>query len=1651
MFFARRSCVSARLSRPFSRMAGLFACLLFLAAASSAFASGPQVQFSGTIVALGGGFTTPSSLAVDPSGNVYVVNSASSSGTVMEIPVGCQSSSCVTSLGVAFNEPTGVAVDASGDVFVVNFTGTTVTEIPSGCTSSSCTKSLGGGFQNPTGVALDSMGNIYVADYGNLSVKEMGPTCSSSSCVSILGGGTNQPQGLAVDSSGNVYYAAMNPSPSVWEIPLNCESSSCEKALGSGFNQPQGLAVDGFGDVYVVDSANTSLLEIPASCIAGSNNASCMTTLGSFNYPNGVAVDANGNPYVADTNNNAVKEIMLRGVNFFSANVGTPTAAQTLSFTFTEAGAIAVPKLLTQGATGLDFQDAGTGSCTTNGGGHTYSAGASCTVDVTFTPKYPGVRYGVVELTTTTGTAVATAYVYGTGEGPQITFNTGTNQIFLGSGFQYPSEVAVDASGNVYVADPFNGDGEINEILAAGGYSTVENLGSGFDQPVGVAVDGGANVFVADTSNDAVWEMTPACQSTSCMTQMGGGFNHPRAVAVDGAGNIFVADYGNNEVKEIPAGCTNAEYVSGACSVTPLGGGFLFPQGVAVDGMGDVFVGDTGNGYVKEIPPGCLSSSCVQRLAANFSFSGPTGVAVDGGGNVYVDDTGNNIVEEIPPGCAAVACMQFLGNGFNSPTGVAIDGAGDVFVGDSNNGLVDELTFSVVPTFNFAATAPGQTSTDSPVTVFVANEGNQPLNLSTVTYPPDFPEASGVSTDCVSSSTPTAANPCTLSIDFSPQLSSSGSLDEAVSLTDNSLNADPSVTQSIAVTGTAALAPSMTSPTPSSTLSGSSVTFQWNPGAGSTAFVLDVGTTGPGASDIYAGSSTTATSVGPITVPTTGANLFVQLGYRVNGTWQYLEFVYTEAGTLSPPSMTSPTPGSTLSGSSATFQWTPGSGAVAFKLLVGTTGVGASDVYAGKSTTATSVGPLTVPTTGANLYVQLQYLLNGTWTKINYTYTQAGTLQAPSMTSPTPGTTLSGSSVTFQWNPGSGAIAFMLYVGTTGYGSHNVYKSGETTGTSVSVTNVPTTGANLYVQFYYYLNSAWQTIDYLYTQAGTLTPPSMISPAPGSLLSASTATFQWSPGSGNQAFRLDVGTTGVGAYDVYAGSTTTATSVGPLTIPTTGADLYVQLYYQVNGKWNSIAYVYTQAGTLQVPSMTSPAPGTTLSGSSVTFQWNPGSGAVAFKLLVGTTGAGASDVYAGKSTTATSVGPITVPTTGADLYVQLQYLLNGTWTKINYTYTQAGTLQAPSMTSPTPGSTLSGSSVTFQWNPGSGAVAFMLYVGTTGYGSHNVYNSGETTGTSVSVTNVPTTGANLYVQFYYYLNSAWQTIDYLYTQAGTLTPPSMTSPAPGSLLSGSSVTFQWSPGSGNQAFRLDVGTTGVGADDVYAGSTTTATSVGPLTVPTTGADLYVQLYYQVNGKWNSTAYLYTQAGTLAAPSMTSPTPGTTLSGSSATFQWTPGSGAVAYKLLVGTTGVGASDVYAGKSTTATSVGPITVPTTGADLYVELEYEVNGAWSKINYVYTQSGTLQAPSMTSPTPGSTLSGSSVTFQWTPGSGAVAFMLYVGSKAAGGHDVYEGSPTTATSVGPLTVPTTGGKLYVTLWYEVNGAWQSIPYLYTQASPAS
>jgi len=354
----------------------------------------------------------------------------------------------------------------------------------------------------------------------------------------------------------------------------------------------------------------------------------------------------------------------------------------------------------------------------------------------------------------------------------------------LGGGFSDPFGVAVDGSGNVYVAD--QGNSAVKEMPAGcASSSCVITLGGGFSAPQGVAVDGSGNVYVADQGHNAVKEMANTCTATlysssGCtVTTLGGGFSHPNGVAVDGSGNVYVADNGNSAVKKMANTCTATLYSSSGCTVTTLGGGFSYPGGLAVDSSGNVYVGDFSNNAVKKMANTCTatlySSSGCTVTTLGGGFSDPTGVAVDGSGNVYVADQGNSAVKKMANTCTATlysssgCTVTMLGGGFRYPSGVAVDGSGNVYVADQVNNAVKEMVRHGV---SFTSTNVGSSTTQTlTFTIYSSGTIGVPAVLTQGATGLDFTDTgNGTCTTTNGSGNTYDANAtCTVIVEFTPK------------------------------------------------------------------------------------------------------------------------------------------------------------------------------------------------------------------------------------------------------------------------------------------------------------------------------------------------------------------------------------------------------------------------------------------------------------------------------------------------------------------------------------------------------------------------------------------------------------------------------------------------------------------------------------------------------------------------------------------------------------------------------------------------------------------------------------------------------------------------------------------------------------------
>ena len=378
------------------------------------------------------------------------------------------------------------------------------------------------------------------------------------------------------------------------------------------------------------------------------------------------------------------------------------------------------------------------------------------------------------------------------------------------------------------------------------------------------------------------------------------------------------------------------------------------------------------------------------------------------------------------------------------------------------------------------------------------------------------------------------------------------------------------------------------------------------------------------------------------------------------------------------------------------------------------------------------------------------------------------------------------------------------------------------------------------------------------------------------------------------------------------------------------------------------SYVFIQ------PGIYAPANGSTLTGTTVTFQWNGYPGATAYWLDVGSTPEGNNYEQTGSLSSSTLSYTVNgLPSDGSPVYATWWYNVNGQWQYTEYSYTaynQNGSLGV--ITSPTPGSTLPGSTVTFSWAAGGGATAYWIDAGSTPGGNQYLQSGNIGNVTSYTVTGLPTNGSTVYVTLWSLVSGQWLNNQYTYTaynQSGS--QGVLTMPAPGSTLPGSTVTFSWSAGAGASGYWLDLGNVPSGNQYLQSGNLGNVLQVTANGLPTNGSTVYATLYTLVNGQWLPNAYTYTafsQQSSLGV--MQTPTPGSTLYGNTQTFVWNAGSGASAYWLDIGSTPSGNNYYQSGNLGNVLSTTVNTLPANGSQIYVTLWSLVDGQWLNNQYTY-----------------------------------------------------------------------------------------------------
>jgi hypothetical protein len=339
----------------------------------------------------------------------------------------------------------------------------------------------------------------------------------------------------------------------------------------------------------------------------------------------------------------------------------------------------------------------------------------------------------------------------------------------------YPYGFAVDGAGNLYIADTVNQ--RVRKVNSSGVITTVAGTGtrafSGdggpatsaeLSDPLNLAVDGSGNLYIADSGNHRVRRVDSSGTITTVAGTGTPGFSgdggpatsaelaYPYGVAVDGSGNLYIADNGNQRVRKVnSSGMITTVAGTGTGGFSGDGGPATSAMlngadDVAVDDSSNLYIVDNGNQRVRKVDGSGTITTVAGTGSSGFSGDGgpatsaelanPGNVAVDGSGNLYIGDTSNHRVRKVNSSgtittVAGTGTAGFSGDGGPAtsaqlayPQEMAVDGSGNLYIADRENQRVRKVDPDTVPPQTTITSGPsGATNDPTPTFGFSSSEG----------------------------------------------------------------------------------------------------------------------------------------------------------------------------------------------------------------------------------------------------------------------------------------------------------------------------------------------------------------------------------------------------------------------------------------------------------------------------------------------------------------------------------------------------------------------------------------------------------------------------------------------------------------------------------------------------------------------------------------------------------------------------------------------------------------------------------------------------------------------------------------------------------------------------------------------------------------
>jgi len=648
-----------------------------------------------------------------------------------------------TSFSIA--SPRGVALDAAGNLFISDASNHRVLKVDAqGLLSTvagngECGSSGDGGAATaaavcaPAGLALDAAGNLYIALPLSHKVRMVSPTgvittVAGTGFAGPLGNpgpatqrSLDEPVDVVVASTGRLYIAdargkvvyGVEPTGYMFRIAgwgRYGDRGDGGDSVNATLREPRSVAVDRFDDLYIADRADNRIRKVEPgtgrsgriSTVAGggSGGDGGPAILASLQGPEGVDVDPFGNIYIADSGNNRVRKVSAglvittvagngqshHGGDGWLASVSSMYSPDSVAVDGTGRLFIGIQRdhrvrmvshdlMITTVAGNGDVAYGGDGGPATQAALYAPHGMAFDAAGNLFIADAGNNR---VRRVSTDGTILTWA---GNGQFAYSGDGSGSPSAAL----RFPTDVAVDGAGNIFIADSYNN--RVRKVSAAGFISTVAGMGDeGFSgdggpataaklsRPWSVAVDPAGNLFIADSGNNRVRRVSTDGTISTVAGSGAAGFSgdggpatsallkQPLGVAVDAAGNLFIADAGNRRVRRVSTDGT-VSTVAGDGSWGYRGDGgpataaALHPLGVEVDAQGSLFIADPTYNVVRRVSASGTISTVAGTGSSGFSgdgapatgasLSNPSGVTVDETGSAYIADTGNNRVRRV--------------------------------------------------------------------------------------------------------------------------------------------------------------------------------------------------------------------------------------------------------------------------------------------------------------------------------------------------------------------------------------------------------------------------------------------------------------------------------------------------------------------------------------------------------------------------------------------------------------------------------------------------------------------------------------------------------------------------------------------------------------------------------------------------------------------------------------------------------------------------------------------------------------------------------------------------------------------------------------------------------------------------------------------